>query len=301
MAAAGVLVGATAGSLGERGHVAAAADRGSRCGQLPPLPNARPAAVTGGEPAQFAAFRQSQLPADAAGNAALGLGHELGDQLVSFDPALTRRVHAPAVKQLFRPARAYIFVGVGSAEEFTLEKLLPCARKYSPARRRRAQRVLNLLRLFRPAGLSYCFAETYQPRKRPAGAFMSALCDTFQNAGSGYGMNEIIGGHRAPSLAGLVPDGVAAVALHYRHGVIHAVVTENVFWTRVPRLPPIQSAVGTSPPARVLRRQVLDALPRRIDWLAPDGHSIRSFTPPSGYVRLLVQRDQACIQLDCGR
>jgi hypothetical protein len=219
---------------------------------------------------------------------------------MSYDPALTRQVHAPPVKKLFGRHAGYIVVGRGSADEFTLKRFFRCARKLSTGQRRLLQRGLELLRVFRPSGLAYCFVETVQPPKPPPTALADAECDTFRDIGRGYGMNEIAFGPLARSLAGLVPDGVASVTLRYRHRVIHTPVTENVFWTRVPRLPPTQSAVGKSPPARVLRKQVLDGLPRRMEWRALDGRVIRSFTPPPAYVRLLVRRDQACIAIDCG-
>ncbi len=182
---------------------------------------------------------------------------------MSYDPALIRQVHTPAVKKLYGPHAGYIVVGRGSADEFTLKTFFPCASKLSPASRRLLQRGLDVLKLFRPSGLTYCFVETVQPLNPPSRAIATANaeCDTFQNVERGYGMNEIIGGETAGSLAGLVPDGVATVALRYQHRVIPAPVSENVFWTRVPRIPPTQSAVGKSPPVRVLRKQVIDALP----------------------------------------
>lgn len=304
LAVAVMVLGLTSVLARGRSGTASAADRRFPCGTaFPNPPSARTVSVSTVVPARFGLFRRTQLPADANLEAAFQLRKQLGEQLMSYDPALTRHVHAPPVKKLFGTHAGYIVVGRGAADEFTLKTFFPCARKLSPARRRLLQRGLDLLRVFRPAGLTYCFVETFQPLKPPAtaDANANAECSTFQDVQSGYGMNEIIGGPSAPSLAGLVPDPVAAVVLRYRHRTIQTAVTENVFWTRVPRLPPIQSAVGKSPPARVLREQVLAALPSRIEWRARDGRLIRSFTPPPGYVRLLVRRDQICIAIDCGR
>ncbi len=299
---AATVVGLMVALAGEGSRSASAAGRRSQCGTVfRNPPNARAVTVSAGAPAQFALFRRPQLPADASLEAASQLRRQLGDQMMSYDPALTRQVHLPPVKKPFGPHAGYIVIGRGSADEFTLRTFFPCAHELSPARRRLLQRGLDALKVFRPSGLTYCFVETYQPLKPPATAEAGAACDTFQNVGSGYGMNEIIGGSLAPSLAGLVPEGVAAVVLRYRHRVIQTPVAENVFWTRVPRLPPIQSAVGKSPPGRVLPKQVLDALPSRIEWRAPDDRVIRSFTPPPAYVQLLVRRDQTCIAIDCGR
>lgn len=286
---------------GEAGHVASAAAPASQCGRFPPLPLARPAPIADASPTQFELFRRPQEPADAGLETASNFRRQLSDQLMSYDPTLNRQVRVPPVKQLFGRHAGYIVVGQGSAAEFTLEKLFPCARSLSPDRRRVFQHALNLERLFRPHGLAYCFVDTYGMAKSPPSAVAGAECDTFRNIDSGYGMNEIFDAPVAPSVAGLVPDAVAAVTLRYRQRIIHATVIENVFWTRVPRLPPLQTGVGKSPPVRVLRALVLEGLPKRIDWLAADGHVIRSFTPPRSVVRLLIRRDQACIAINCGR
>jgi hypothetical protein len=245
-------------------------------------------------------FRRAQLPTDRAVDSAPRFRGVLANQLMSYDSLLIRRVKSPAVRKLFRPHAGYIVVGLGSAADLTLKRYLPCALKLPPSRRRALQRGLGFLKLFTPSGLTYCFVETVQALKPPPVAVSDAQCDTFRNIDVGYGMNEIFGSLSGPSLAGVVPDDVATVTLRFRDRVVRALVTENVFWTRVPRLPPIQSAVGKSPPARVLRRQVLHGLPYRIEWRAPDHHVLRSFTPPPSYVRLLIRRDHGCIVTDCG-
>ncbi len=81
---------------------------------------------------------------------------------------------------------------------------------------------------------------------------------------------------KPPRTRGSPPDSL----LRYgKHPVIRARVSENAFWARVPRLPPLASGPNPAQPGRV-RHAVLQALPAQVVWLAPDGRRLRVFSPP---------------------
>ena len=227
------------------------------------------------------------------------LANQIWYQLRSFDPTLIRAVTAPPLQRIkVAQLLSFVVVGQGAAPLFTLNGQ-SCARRLSPRDRRQLQHGLALRRAITPAGPSFCFVTVRSLGTHLGYTDLDGICDTFANAATGYGANEI--GFEVPALASIVPDDVTTVVLHYAgHPAIQAPVTNNVYWVRVPRLPPLGGGPGAHAPARKLRAFIRKQLPDQIDWLATTGRRLRSFKPPPAYVRLLVHRYQACVELQCG-
>jgi hypothetical protein len=258
--------------------------------------------AAGKAPQTFALFRRRRTGLDQLPPSQNRLASEISYQLKSFDPTLIREVTAPPLQRLHAriPGRlvSFVVVGQGAAPEFTL-KGQSCARRLSPADRRQLEHGLAARRAITPSGPSFCFVTVATVGSHPGYTHLGGICDTFANAEGGYGANEI--GLEVAALASIVPDGVATVVLHYSgHAAIRAPVTDNVYWVGVPRLPPLGGGPGVHASMRTLRAFIRKSLPRRTDWLASTGRTLRTFAPPAAYVRLLIRRYQACVELGCG-
>jgi hypothetical protein len=300
---AGLLGGCASAERTSRASVIATRDATGRCGDVR-LAASRPlVGAAGPAVGRVALFRRPANLRDRGLVIGKRLGVALAPALQSYDPDLIRQVTAPAL-----PARlgrtvtltSYVVVGEGAAVELTLRHFR-CARALSPRQRRSLKDGLARERALTPSGPAFCFIATVHSKGRAGEAIkLEGLCDTLANAASGYGANEFLFAGPSPTLASIVPDSVRTVVLRYGdQRAIRARVRENAFWARVPRLPPLGGTPSLrSPPA--IRRAILRALPSSIEWLAPDGHALRKFTPPAAYVRLLIRRYRACVALNCG-
>jgi len=221
-------------------------------------------------------------------------------QLESYDPGLIRRVRAVPPEHFSGTRTTYVVVGQGAASELDLRKIA-CARRLSARKRRQLRRGLSLFRALTPSGPAFCLVDASRSAgERLAGLSLRGQCETFADAAMGFGAIKVDIAD-GPFLQGVVPDGVAGVVLRYRgHGSIRAYLSENIFWARVPRLPTLASGPDPRRTAQV-RKAVLKGLPTRIAWLAPNGHTLRTFLPPPAYVRHLVRAYRACRAMDCGR
>ncbi|HWF51171.1 MAG TPA: hypothetical protein VG294_11080 [Solirubrobacteraceae bacterium] len=100
--------------------------------------------------------------------------------------------------------------------------------------------------------------------------------------------------------ASIVPDGIATLVLHYQgRSAITAPVHDNVYWVSVPDYVPFAQGPPLSQ-AAAIRRAILHSLPTSIQWLAPDGHALRTFTPPPAYVHYLIAVYDSCQRANCG-
>lgn len=255
--------------------------------------------TAGTVPAQFGLFRRSSGPGDSLASDR-GLGVEVEIELESYDPALTRRVAVPPVP-VFAHTHAqvtgYVVVGGGAGTELTV-KNFPCIRRLPRGEQRQLRRSFALARAVSPVGPAFCFLVATQVGTHRIQPRLGGLCDTFKDAATGYGANQIA--LDGQSLASIVPDGVATVVLRYRHHApISARVAENIYWVPVPQLSPL----AQGPPLKhrlAVKRAILRSLPSSIQWLAADGHPLRAFRPPAAYVRLLISRYRFCIESNCG-
>ena len=206
---------------------------------------------------------------------------------------------AAPLKKLDQGWINYVVAGQGAAAYLTLANLT-CGRKLSAAMRAQLKRGLPLLRGLVPAGPSYCFLGVNTQAGSKALVRPEGWCDSFADAATGYGANIIDFGPELPSLAAIVPDQVATVVLrHHGRAAIRAAVHENVYWARVPLLPPPDSrAVKSSMSA--LRKTILHSLPTTVQWLALDGHVLHTFSLPAAYVDRLARRYLGCVATNCG-
>jgi hypothetical protein len=290
---------------------ACAAAGGRRVGSArtmacPTSPFSPARAVTGAAgraPDSFALFRRPATSSDKLPGNGTRLSAGVEGQLASYDPALTREVTGLAVKPIGpsgSTVSSYIIVGDGAASQATLTKR--CLNSFPRRRRARIERSLALERAGTPSGPAYCFVAVFHVNTHTTAPLVGGLCDTFAHAREGYGANEIgLATDGGPTLAGIVPDGVATVVFTYRHHApIRAAVTGNAFWTRVPRVPPLAGPPRPVPRLSVLRKRVVASLALDIKWLDATGHILRQFTPPANYVRFLTARYEFCLQSNCG-
>ena len=270
-------------------------------GQCPVLSSASRSVLgaAGQAPQRFALFRRPHTASDRLPPSHDRLANQIWYQLRSLDPTLIRAVTARPLERI-KVVRllSFVVVGQGAAPLFTLEGQ-SCARRLSPRERRQLQHGLALRRAITPAGPSFCFVTVRNLGTHLSYTDLDGICDTFANAATGYGANEI--DYEVAALASIVPDDVATVVLRYAgHPAIQAPVTHNVYWVRVPRLPPLGGGPGAHALALKLRAFIRKQLPDEIDWLSSTGRTLRSFKPPPAYVRMLVRRYQACVELECG-
>lgn len=273
-----------------------------RCAQSqwPPAASRPRSGAAEGATAGFGLFRRPGGQADQLPAIDKPLGQELGTQLGSYDPALTRGISATPPAGVGGAEGTYVVAGQGAAPQTEIENM-PCAQRLSLRERRQLEAAFRSIRAITPSGPAFCLLSVAQLQGQSRGHLsLRGGCETFADAARGFGAIQasIVGG---PFLQGLVPDGVSSVLLHYRrHAAIRARVSENAFWAWVPRSPPLASGPDPAQPARV-RRAVLEGLPTSVAWLAPDGHTLRVFSPPRAYVRRLIRRYQACRAMHCGR
>lgn len=301
--AAGVLAVVVAGASGSVAGSKQALSPSRNCASSWPfLPSKPLSGAAGTATSPFALFRRSPGPKDHLRALTAKSRHELGFQLENYDPTLIRRVSLPQSLHsgaLFT-VTDYVIVGQGSAPEL---QMWSCLRTLTPSQRRKARKALASLQALAPSGPTFCFVSSIQPRGRHESQVSlrgGGPCSTFADVSAGYALTQI-DQHEQPQffvLAGLVPDGVARVVLRYhRHAPVRARVSENVYWARVPRSPPLGSRPMS---AAALRKTILNDLPSKVVWLGPDKRIMRAFSPTASDVRLLMRRYQACVAIDCG-
>lgn len=273
-----------------------------RCADSVIAPAHRQVGSAGAAPSTFALFRRARRTTDHLPTVR-GLGRQLQLEMESYDPPLVRRVAAPIPQPRNAGASklaAYVLVGAGAGDRFTVGHF-PCIRTLPRDEQRKLTRSLALMRASSPVGSTFCFVVAsrtlHQPGIGPAG-----FCDTFADAATGYGSNEITLFSDQPELASIVPDGVATVILRYRHhrpilGRVH----DNIYWVAVPDYAPYAQGPPLNHPAAV-RTAIVHSLATSIEWRAPDGHILRTFTLAAAqpYLRLVTGRYRACIETDCG-
>lgn len=268
--------------------------------QLAPAVSKPSTGTAGRATAGFELFRRAAGQADLLPVTDKPLGQELRPQLGRYDPALIRRISATPPARVIGGESTYVVVGRGAAPNMAIQSV-PCVRRLSLRARRQLQAALRSIRAVTPSGPAFCLVDVAQlDGQNRRHLSLPGGCETFADAATGFGAIEAdtAGG---PFLQGLVPDGVSTVLLRYRrHSAIRARVSENAFWARVPRLPPLASGPNPARPGRV-RHAVLEGLPTQVVWLAPDGRRQRVFSPPRAYVRRLTLRYHACRAMGCGR
>jgi hypothetical protein len=255
------------------------------------------AGSAGTAPQAFALFRRVAGTADRLPTTR-GVGAFVEPQLNSYDPSFTRRIFDPPVPR-GRPAlSAYVVVGQGFGSELTDEHF-PCVRHLPARQRRETERGLAQGRATVPVGPAFCFEAFSTLHGKTVGG-TAGFCDTFAHAANGYGANEITVVSNQPERASIVPDGIATIVLHYQgRPAITAPVHDNVYWVAVPDYVPYAQGPPLSQPAAI-RRAILHSLPTSIQWLAPDGHALRTFTPPPAYVNYLIAVYDSCQRANCG-
>jgi hypothetical protein len=252
----------------------------------------------GSVPEQYGLFRRRAEAIDRLPTVK-GFSRGLVTFLDSYDPRLIRRIANPPLPGGHAPlSAAYVVAGEGFGSAFTLARF-PCVRDLPAHKRHEIERQFAQVRASSPVGPAFCFEAFFRSLGKTVGG-PAGFCDTFADAATGYGANEITLDSDQPQRASIVPDGVATVVLRYRrHAKIIAAVRNNTYWVSVPDYVPYAQGPPLSHSAAV-RRAIVQSLPMSVRWLGPDGHVVRTFTPPAAYVNYLVAIYKACQAATCG-